>query len=118
MSGLLCSTARQEKGATELRACWLHCFYLRVLHQNVFHLWLNDFTLHMQCPDPHFKKRHHKRRVLQKPLVGAIVDNLMPGGQVYFCMIANLMRVHQSFGKYSSVRFASYIILSYLISTS
>ncbi|KAL2892672.1 hypothetical protein RDABS01_008581 [Bienertia sinuspersici] len=21
------------------------------------------------CPDPHFKKRHHKRRVLQKPLV-------------------------------------------------
>ncbi|XP_020204034.1 uncharacterized protein LOC109789482 isoform X2 [Cajanus cajan] len=34
------------------------------------------------CPDPHFKKRHHKRRVLQKPLVGAIVDNLMPGGQL------------------------------------
>ncbi|KAL2318124.1 hypothetical protein Fmac_032000 [Flemingia macrophylla] len=33
------------------------------------------------CPDPHFKKRHHKRRVLQKPLVGAVVDNLMPGGQ-------------------------------------
>ncbi|KAL5161664.1 tRNA (guanine-N(7)-)-methyltransferase [Glycine soja] len=35
------------------------------------------------CPDPHFKKRHHKRRVLQKPLVDAIVDNLMPGGQVF-----------------------------------
>ncbi|CAJ1948837.1 unnamed protein product [Sphenostylis stenocarpa] len=35
------------------------------------------------CPDPHFKKRHHKRRVLQKPLVGAIVDNLMLGGQVF-----------------------------------
>ncbi|KAK7287200.1 hypothetical protein RIF29_00328 [Crotalaria pallida] len=35
------------------------------------------------CPDPHFKKRHHKRRVLQKPLVGAIMDNLMPGGQVF-----------------------------------
>ncbi|RZC19968.1 tRNA (guanine-N(7)-)-methyltransferase isoform B [Glycine soja] len=35
------------------------------------------------CPDPHFKKKHHKRRVLQKPLVGAIVDNLMPGGQVF-----------------------------------
>ncbi|XP_047150787.1 tRNA (guanine-N(7)-)-methyltransferase [Vigna umbellata] len=35
------------------------------------------------CPDPHFKKRHHKRRVIQKPLVGAIVDNLMPGGQVF-----------------------------------
>lgn len=37
----------------------------------------------MQCPDPHFKKRHHKRRVVQKPLVGDIVDALMPGGQVY-----------------------------------
>ncbi|KAM0003501.1 putative tRNA (guanine(46)-N(7))-methyltransferase [Helianthus debilis subsp. tardiflorus] len=35
------------------------------------------------CPDPHFKKRHHKRRVLQKPLVDAIVDGLMPGGQVF-----------------------------------
>ena len=45
---------------------------------------VNDFPQHMQCPDPHFKKKHHKRRVLQKPLVGAIVDNLSPGGQVYF----------------------------------
>ncbi|KAK2405975.1 tRNA (guanine-N(7)-)-methyltransferase [Trifolium repens] len=35
------------------------------------------------CPDPHFKKKHHKRRVLQKPLVGAIVDHLTPGGQVF-----------------------------------
>ncbi|KGN56621.1 uncharacterized protein LOC101218266 [Cucumis sativus] len=35
------------------------------------------------CPDPHFKKRHHKRRVLQKPLVESIVDSLMPGGQVF-----------------------------------
>ena len=38
----------------------------------------------MQCPDPHFKKRHHKRRVVQKPLVDSIVNNLMPGGQVLF----------------------------------
>ncbi|KAI3800664.1 hypothetical protein L1987_28758 [Smallanthus sonchifolius] len=35
------------------------------------------------CPDPHFKKRHHKRRIVQKPLVEAIVDGLMPGGQVF-----------------------------------
>lgn len=35
----------------------------------------------MQYPDPHFKKKHYKRRGLQKPLVGAIVDNLSPGGQ-------------------------------------
>eukprot|EP00262_Sarcandra_glabra_P016147 TRINITY_DN516_c0_g1_i1.p1 TRINITY_DN516_c0_g1~~TRINITY_DN516_c0_g1_i1.p1 ORF type:complete len:281 (+),score=26.98 TRINITY_DN516_c0_g1_i1:273-1115(+) len=35
------------------------------------------------CPDPHFKKRHHKRRVVQKLLVDSILKNLMPGGQVF-----------------------------------
>ncbi|CAN1168042.1 tRNA (guanine-N(7)-)-methyltransferase [Linum perenne] len=35
------------------------------------------------CPDPHFKKRHHKRRVVQKPLVASILDNLVPGGKVF-----------------------------------
>ncbi|XP_071931563.1 uncharacterized protein [Coffea arabica] len=33
------------------------------------------------CPDPHFKKKYHKRRVVQKPLVESIVDILAPGGQ-------------------------------------
>ena len=35
-----------------------------------------------QCPDPHFKKRHHKRRILQEPLVDAIISNLACGGEV------------------------------------
>ncbi|KAK4372261.1 hypothetical protein RND71_007645 [Anisodus tanguticus] len=35
------------------------------------------------CPDPHFKKKHHKRRVAQKPLVDSIVNNLAHGGQVF-----------------------------------
>ncbi|KAG1355464.1 putative tRNA (Guanine-N(7)-)-methyltransferase [Cocos nucifera] len=35
------------------------------------------------CPDPHFKKRHHKRRVLQKPLVDSISKNLCTEGQVF-----------------------------------
>ncbi|OMO95186.1 tRNA (guanine-N-7) methyltransferase, partial [Corchorus capsularis] len=35
------------------------------------------------CPDPHFKKRHHKRRVVQKPLVDSILSSLMPGGKVF-----------------------------------
>ncbi|KAH9605522.1 hypothetical protein KSS87_023150 [Heliosperma pusillum] len=35
------------------------------------------------CPDPHFKKKHHKRRVLQKPLVDSIVNNLSSSGQVF-----------------------------------
>uniref|UniRef100_A0A1J3FJ51 tRNA (guanine(46)-N(7))-methyltransferase n=1 Tax=Noccaea caerulescens TaxID=107243 RepID=A0A1J3FJ51_NOCCA len=34
------------------------------------------------CPDPHFKKRHHKRRVVQKPLVNSILQNLKPGGKI------------------------------------
>ncbi|KAL0410963.1 UNVERIFIED_CONTAM: tRNA (guanine-N(7)-)-methyltransferase [Sesamum latifolium] len=39
--------------------------------------------LYLQCPDPHFKKKHHKRRVVQKPLVESIVDGLVPGGQIF-----------------------------------
>nr|GMC71323.1 tRNA (guanine-N(7)-)-methyltransferase [Ipomoea batatas] len=35
------------------------------------------------CPDPHFKKKHHKRRVVQKPLAQSIVDRLARGGQVF-----------------------------------
>ncbi|XP_078171673.1 uncharacterized protein LOC144565725 [Carex rostrata] len=34
------------------------------------------------CPDPHFKRRKHKRRVVQKPLVDSISKNLCLGGQV------------------------------------
>ncbi|GAB2227504.1 hypothetical protein Droror1_Dr00009326 [Drosera rotundifolia] len=34
------------------------------------------------CPDPHFKTRHQKRRVVQKALVESIVSNLASGGQV------------------------------------
>lgn len=41
-------------------------------------LILNNF----QCPDPHFKNRHHKRRVVQMQLVDSIVSTLSPGGQV------------------------------------
>ncbi|KAL8028470.1 hypothetical protein ABFS82_14G159400 [Erythranthe guttata] len=35
------------------------------------------------CPDPHFKKKHHKRRVVQKPLVESIIRGLVPGGQIF-----------------------------------
>ncbi|KAL6130467.1 hypothetical protein ACLB2K_068846 [Fragaria x ananassa] len=34
------------------------------------------------CPDPYFKRKHHKRRVVQKPLVDSIVHNLAPSAQV------------------------------------
>ncbi|KAL0735659.1 hypothetical protein Bca4012_011869 [Brassica carinata] len=41
------------------------------------------------CPDPHFKKRHHKRRVVQKPLVDSILQNLKPGGKVRVRLLIN-----------------------------
>ncbi|KAK9911319.1 hypothetical protein M0R45_035236 [Rubus argutus] len=35
------------------------------------------------CPDPYFKRKHHKRRVVQKPLVDSIVNHLIPSAQVF-----------------------------------
>lgn len=35
------------------------------------------------CPDPHFKKRHRKRRVVQPPLVRAVARRLAPGGTLF-----------------------------------
>ena len=37
----------------------------------------------VQFPDPHFKKRHHKRRVVQRSLVEAVCDKLEDGGAVW-----------------------------------
>ncbi|GFR41651.1 hypothetical protein Agub_g2388, partial [Astrephomene gubernaculifera] len=34
----------------------------------------------IQFPDPHFKRRHHKRRVVQRELVEALGDAMAPGG--------------------------------------
>lgn len=36
-----------------------------------------------QFPDPHFKKRHKKRRMVQPPVVQVARERLMPGGQVF-----------------------------------
>ncbi|MCO5597621.1 hypothetical protein L7F22_051702 [Adiantum nelumboides] len=37
----------------------------------------------ISCPDPHFKTRHHKRRIVQVQLVDSIINSLAPGGQVF-----------------------------------
>lgn len=37
----------------------------------------------IQFPDPHFKNKHKKRRVVQRQLVTAIRDLLQPGAQVF-----------------------------------
>jgi tRNA (guanine-N7-)-methyltransferase len=38
---------------------------------------------HVFFPDPWPKKRHHKRRLLQKPFVSALADRLAPGGYLH-----------------------------------
>lgn len=35
------------------------------------------------CPDPHFKQRHRKRRIVQKSLVDALEKHLPTGGQIF-----------------------------------
>jgi tRNA G46 methylase TrmB len=37
----------------------------------------------IQYPDPHFKKRHHKRRTVQPQLVKALASLLKPGASVF-----------------------------------
>jgi tRNA (guanine-N7-)-methyltransferase len=40
-------------------------------------------TISVQFPDPWFKKRHHKRRVIQDELVKILVDHLAEAGEVF-----------------------------------
>lgn len=37
----------------------------------------------VQFPDPHFKKKHHKRRVVNAQLVSILAENLSPGALVF-----------------------------------
>jgi tRNA (guanine-N7-)-methyltransferase len=37
----------------------------------------------VQFPDPHFKRKHHKRRVLQPALAKFLTDRIAPGGCVF-----------------------------------
>jgi tRNA (guanine-N7-)-methyltransferase len=39
--------------------------------------------IHVFFPDPWPKKRHHKRRLLQPPLVHALAQRLVPGGYLH-----------------------------------
>lgn len=39
--------------------------------------------VHIFFPDPWHKKRHHKRRLIQSPLVALLCDKLKPGGYIH-----------------------------------
>jgi tRNA (guanine-N7-)-methyltransferase len=55
--------------------------------QIVFGRWLPDQScaaVHVYFPDPWWKKRHHKRRIMSPSFVKQIERVLMPGGSLHF----------------------------------
>src|SRR5436190_4055035 len=53
----------------------------------VFGRWLPDAScgaVHLYFPDPWWKKRHHKRRIMNEPFVRQIERVLIPGGSLHF----------------------------------
>tara|TARA_B100000700_G_scaffold320260_2_gene417154 strand:+ start:915 stop:1508 length:594 start_codon:yes stop_codon:yes gene_type:complete len=51
---------------------WLSCLQVGILQR-----------VSIQFPDPWFKRRHHKRRVLQKPLLLSIAMAMSPGAELF-----------------------------------
>ena len=40
--------------------------------------------IHLLCPDPWPKSKHHRRRLVQVPFLGSVKDALEPGGEFLF----------------------------------
>ncbi len=63
-------------------ALMIHGDGLRFIHE-----WIADATLdavHVYFPDPWWKKRHHKRRVMREEFLHDIQRTLKPGGELHF----------------------------------
>ncbi|MGJ8696082.1 MAG: tRNA (guanosine(46)-N7)-methyltransferase TrmB [Verrucomicrobiaceae bacterium] len=69
-----------RKGLTNLRVLRLESLY--VLE------WLlppdSVSRIHLLCPDPWPKAKHHRRRLFQKPFLDAVLRVLAPGGELLF----------------------------------
>lgn len=67
-----------------------NCRHALMIHGDglrFFREWLPDSTVaavHVYFPDPWWKKRHQKRRVMQAPLVRDVQRVLQPGGLLHF----------------------------------
>lgn len=77
---------RANRWVTELKLNNLHFIFANATVS--FGLILSTYPgalklVTISCPDPHFKARHHKRRVVQMQLVDTIINALAPGGQVF-----------------------------------
>jgi tRNA (guanine-N7-)-methyltransferase len=62
---------------------------LRVVHstaETALHHLMEPGTVcefHINFPDPWFKQQHSRRRLMQRPVVNALVNRLRPGGMLY-----------------------------------
>jgi tRNA (guanine-N7-)-methyltransferase len=62
----------------------------RIVHgdaQHLFASWLPDASVravHVYFPDPWWKARHKKRRVMNEPFVAQVERVLVPGGRLHF----------------------------------
>ena len=64
---------------------------LRIINHDAVEVFQNMIPdrildgIHIFFPDPWPKKKHHKRRLIQKPFVDLIAPKLVPGGYLYIC---------------------------------
>jgi tRNA (guanine-N7-)-methyltransferase len=73
---------RTELGLTNLH--YLFCNANNSLHPLLSSLPKGHLkTISIQFPDPWFKRRHQKRRVVQPELVADLAEFLVPGGTVF-----------------------------------
>ncbi|MFV0600837.1 MAG: tRNA (guanosine(46)-N7)-methyltransferase TrmB [Brachymonas sp.] len=68
-----------EQGLTNIRICAHDA--VEVLNHMLPHASLHG--VHVFFPDPWHKKRHHKRRLIQPPLVQTLARRLQPGGTIH-----------------------------------
>eukprot|EP00798_Chlamydomonas_sp_ICE-L_P008292 gene8292-1563_t len=53
------------------------------VHKTCCFLYTNATVCYIQFPDPHFKKRYHKRRIFQPNLIKTLKDALPVGGRLF-----------------------------------
>ena len=75
------SQTRLEKRSVP-NACFVACDAVAVMHQDVSDSCLH--AVHVYFPDPWWKSRHKKRRVLSDETILHIQRTLIPGGMLHF----------------------------------
>ncbi len=75
-------TAARLKRRTLANACLVHGDALRLFHQRLPDA--SVFAIHVYFPDPWWKARHKKRRVMNAPFLRDVQRTLLAGGTLHF----------------------------------